>query len=72
MKVIATGGLNKLFKPYTDAIDFIDDLYIERYNSNLGFRIGYFSMNLPKPKNDELMFLPLGGSGEIGMNFNLY
>ena len=29
-------------------------------------------MNLPKPKNDELMFLPLGGSGEIGMNFNLY
>ena len=29
-------------------------------------------MNLPKPKNDELMFLPLGGSGEIGMNLNLY
>ena len=29
-------------------------------------------MNLPRPKNDELMFLPLGGSGEIGMNFNLY
>ncbi len=29
-------------------------------------------MNLPKPKNDELIFLPLGGSGEIGMNLNLY
>ncbi|PPR16851.1 MAG: Ribonuclease J1 [Alphaproteobacteria bacterium MarineAlpha9_Bin3] len=29
-------------------------------------------MNLPKPKIDELMFLPLGGSGEIGMNLNLY
>ena len=29
-------------------------------------------MNLPKPKNNELMFLPLGGSGEIGMNLNLY
>jgi ribonuclease J len=29
-------------------------------------------MNLPKPKDDELMFLPLGGSGEIGMNLNLY
>jgi len=29
-------------------------------------------MNLPKPKKDELMFLPLGGSGEIGMNLNLY
>jgi len=29
-------------------------------------------MNLPKPKNDELLFLPLGGSGEIGMNLNLY
>ena len=25
MKVIATGGLANLFKPYTDAIDFIDD-----------------------------------------------
>ena len=29
-------------------------------------------MNLPKPKKNELMFLPLGGSGEIGMNLNLY
>ena len=25
----------------------------------------------PSP-NDELVFLPLGGSNEIGMNFNLY
>ena len=24
------------------------------------------------PKSDELIFLPLGGSGEIGMNFNAY
>ena len=23
-------------------------------------------------KNDELVFLPLGGSGEIGMNMNLF
>ena len=29
-------------------------------------------MKLPKPKADELFFLPLGGSGEIGMNLNLY
>ena len=28
-------------------------------------------MNKPNPK-DELVFLPLGGSNEIGMNFNLY
>lgn len=28
-------------------------------------------MTGPRP-NDELVFLPLGGSGEIGMNFNLY
>jgi ribonuclease J len=28
-------------------------------------------MNIPNP-NDELVFLPLGGSNEIGMNFNLY
>ncbi len=25
-----------------------------------------------KPGPDELLFLPLGGSGEIGMNLNLY
>ena len=25
MKVIATGGLANLFKPYTEVIDFIDD-----------------------------------------------
>jgi ribonuclease J len=25
-----------------------------------------------KPGNDELLFLPLGGAGEIGMNLNLY
>ena len=24
------------------------------------------------PTRDELLFLPLGGSGEIGMNLNLY
>ncbi|MBF87414.1 MAG: hypothetical protein CMJ14_05350 [Pelagibacterales bacterium] len=29
-------------------------------------------MKIPNPKKDELYFLPLGGSGEIGMNFNLY
>ena len=30
-------------------------------------------MSLPSPKTgDELVFLPLGGSNEIGMNFNLY
>jgi len=27
---------------------------------------------MPKAENDELVFLPLGGSNEIGMNFNLY
>ena len=27
---------------------------------------------MKKTKNDELVFLPLGGSNEIGMNFNLY
>ena len=25
-----------------------------------------------KPTADELLFLPLGGAGEIGMNLNLY
>ena len=27
---------------------------------------------LPVPKKDDLFFLPLGGTGEIGMNLNLY
>lgn len=27
---------------------------------------------LPVPRSDELLFVPLGGSGEIGMNLNLY
>ncbi len=27
---------------------------------------------LPTPKKSDLFFLPLGGTGEIGMNFNLY
>jgi ribonuclease J len=27
---------------------------------------------MPKSERDELVFLPLGGSNEIGMNFNLY
>src|SRR3954462_13214696 len=27
---------------------------------------------MKKTQSDELVFLPLGGSGEIGMNFNLY
>lgn len=30
---------------------------------------GYFNR---KPRADELLFVPLGGSGEIGMNLNLY
>ncbi|TDQ80535.1 ribonuclease J [Dongia mobilis] len=29
-------------------------------------------MNSLSPRDDELLFLPLGGSGEIGMNLNLY
>ena len=27
---------------------------------------------MKKTSEDELVFLPLGGSNEIGMNFNLY
>ncbi len=29
-------------------------------------------MNIDNRNADELVFLPLGGSNEIGMNFNLY
>ena len=27
---------------------------------------------MKKNSNDELVFVPLGGSGEIGMNLNVY
>src|SRR5690606_21898614 len=30
------------------------------------------SKRVPQSSRDELVFLPLGGSGEIGMNLNLY
>jgi hypothetical protein len=30
------------------------------------------SARWPQSPDDELVFLPLGGSNEIGMNFNLY
>ena len=32
----------------------------------------YFNMELVTPKKTDFYFLPLGGSGEIGMNLNLY
>jgi hypothetical protein len=71
MTVIATGGVASLFEGATDSIDHFDsDLTIrgllEIHRRNTTFR------DLMKKSKDELVFLPLGGSNEIGMNFNLY
>ena len=30
------------------------------------------TLKVLKPRSDQLLFLPLGGAGEIGMNLNLY
>ena len=45
MKVVATGGLSKLFKPYTKAIDFIDeDLTLKGIALTWDFELDIFSV----------------------------
>ena len=44
IKVVATGGLSKLFKPYTQAIDFIDeDLTLKGIALTWDFELDIFS-----------------------------
>ena len=64
--VIATGGLAILFDQHTSAFDAIEpDLTIQ------GLAL-YAAGNAAMTPGEELLFLALGGSGEIGMNVNLY
>ena len=77
MRVIATGGLAPLFAGATGAIEHLDpDLTL--WGLALIYRAQRNRMSdaatrcAAHRRPDELLFLPLGGAGEIGMNLNLY
>ena len=71
MTVVATGGLAHLFRPDIPAIEHIDPDLTMRGLMLIHARNAKAAMMDGAPR-DELVFLPLGGSGEIGMNFNAY
>ena len=70
MTVVATGGLAHLFRPDIPAIDHIDPDLTMRGLMLIHARNA--KVDGSHQRRDELVFLPLGGSGEIGMNFNAY
>ena len=71
-KVVATGGLAILFDEHTDIFDHVDaDLTLGRPRHSAPSSAGA-DMKKDFTPEDELLFLALGGSGEIGMNVNLY
>jgi hypothetical protein len=68
MKVVATGGLANVFKDEIGLFDAIEpDLMSPGTARDLAAQ-----SRMTVPSNDELLFLALGGAGEIGMNLNLY
>ena len=75
MKVIATGGLAPLFADATDAIERVDQDLDHHRPGRAVLRRSPGAVELertqPMPPQ-ELVFLPLGGAGEIGLNLNLY
>ena len=69
MTVIATGGLADLFDKHTGVFDAIEpDLTIQ----GLSLLYDMAARRQTMIPGEELIFLALGGSGEIGMNVNLY
>ena len=62
-KIILTGGYAKLFKKYIKNKSIIDQNVTIK-----GVAEALKKLN----EKEELIFCPLGGSGEIGMNMNLY
>jgi hypothetical protein len=69
MKVVATGGLAPLFEQGTDVFDAVEDdltmhglVLIHRPQQGTGNRM----------TANRLIYLPLGGAGEIGMNCYVY
>ena len=67
MKVISTGGLAPVFKDSYRPVRAIEP---DRCFSAC-WRFGVVTAMIV-PSSDELLFLALGGAGEIGMNLNLY
>ena len=68
-QIILTGGNSKYFKRCFENVINIDEFFNSKglnYLTNT-----YFKKTMNYTKND-LLYLPLGGSGEIGMNCNLY
>ncbi len=76
MKVIGTGGLANLFRHSTHVIEQIDgELTIRGFATSTSATLTRPAKPTGRPQRmsaDELVFLPLGGAGEIGMNLNLY
>ena len=73
MTVVATGGLAPLFAGATDAIHHIDsDLTLARPAGSPPAQWQRPVTRLPVPAADEILFVPLGGVGDIGMNCALY
>ncbi|GIR26528.1 MAG: hypothetical protein CM15mP40_11360 [Alphaproteobacteria bacterium] len=67
-QIILTGGNSKYFKGCFENVINID----EYFNSKgLNYLTNTYFKNYELYKKD-LLYLPLGGSGEIGMNCNLY
>ena len=73
MTAVATGGLAPLFAGATDAIDHIDsDLTLRGLLEVTPAQRKRLMTRLPVPAADEILFVPLGGVGDIGMNCALY
>ena len=77
LEVVATGGLAPLFHGGTPVLQHLDQEIttrglIEIYRRNRAETRSETDRCLHADKRDELLFLALGGAGEIGMNLNLY
>ena len=70
MKVVSTGGLAPVFEGY---ISVIDQVATRHHGARADRDLeAQQEGGMTVPGNDELLFLALGGAGEIGMNLNLY
>jgi len=80
MKVIATGGLAPLLAEGTTLIERVDPditleglrLLAERNPSPISQKTYCESSEPSRDLMDDFAFIPLGGTGEIGMNLNVY
>ena len=70
--VIATGGLAPLFVGATPVIAHLEPEITMSGLVEIHRSQQEKAPMTDRPRADELLFLPLGGCGEIGMNLNLY